>query len=429
MSSSAFDTIARSWGDSVADRVRSYLSKQETDLPIRSRVASDFVRVSRDAMASILSELERASIVRSAALPLCTNCDEVIEVDGDEPECDLCEKVVRHDKTETCFFLTSPVLYRVPPDDPVCVVAEPTSSESYTPDTFEDSSWEAIDTILPVDALLMTAVKVELQAVRSQLRPLAGRARVLRVPWKESTYYLGTIGSYSCAVVMSDAGSVGRQGAALTLHDAILRLQPSFSLAVGIAFGRDPTKHAIGDVLISTTVIPYEPARVQAGGDIPRAPHPEAGMVLLNRLRTMDSEQNFGAALHFGPLVSGEKLVDDAEFKARLFETYPVAIGGEMEAAGIYAAAARNRLEWVVVKAICDWGDGTKDKAHQQTAASNACSVVCALLSRSGLERYAFGSSDGADRSKTSVDDMPEIEVTENPAFRATRPGRTRRRR
>ncbi|MEI9941981.1 MAG: hypothetical protein WDO69_32610 [Pseudomonadota bacterium] len=434
MSSSAFDTIARNWGDSVADRLRSYLSKQETDLPIRVRIASDFVRVSRDATMSIFQELERASVVRAASLPLCSACDEVIEASGDDaPECDLCERIVRDGKTETCFLLRSPVLYRAPSEGQAHSLAEPTGSEPYaSAEAFEDMSWEALDAMLPVDALLMTATKVELQAVRSHLRPPTGRERVLRVPWKESTYYLGRIGSYACAVVMSEAGAIGRQGAALTLHDAIARLKPSFAVAVGIAFGHDPEAQAIGDVLISTMVIPYEPARIQPGGNIHRAPHPEVGMILLNRLRTLDSEEDFGTTLRFGPMLSGEKLVDDPEFKDHLFKTHPTAIGGEMEAAGIYAAAARNRLEWIVLKAICDWGDGKKDKTHQKAAAANACAVMEALLSRAGLERSVFVASDGTTPQTTSIpsmEEMPVVEVTENPGFRSTRPGRTRRRR
>lgn len=430
MSSNAFDTIARSWGDTVSDRVRSYLSKQEVDIPIRVRIASDFVRVSRDTMMSIFQELEHGSVLRAASLPLCAACDEVVEANADEPaECDLCDKVVRDGKTETCFMLRSPVFYPIP-QGPAHVLEERTAEDVNTPaESFEDMPWEALDAMLPVDALLMTAVKVELQAVRSQLRPPMGRERVLRVPWKESTYYIGRIGDYSCAVVMSDAGAGGRQGAALTLHDAIGRLKPSFSLAVGIAFGRDRKKQKIGDVLISRIVIPYEPARMQPSGDIPRAAHPEAGMILLNRLSDLDSETNFGAALHFGPLLSGEKLVDDPTFKAMLFKTHPAAIGGEMEAAGIYAAAARNGLEWVVVKAICDWGDGKKNKKYQQLAADKACSVMTALLSRSGLERGVFGASQRSAVQKAPAAEVPEVEVTENPAFRSAPPGRSRRRR
>ena len=60
---------------------------------------------------------------------------------------------------------------------------------------------------------------------------------------------------------MSDAGSAGRSGALLTLYDAISRLKPSFALAVGIAFGNDPAKQRLGEVLVSTIVIRNESAR------------------------------------------------------------------------------------------------------------------------------------------------------------------------
>ena len=195
MSSSAFDTIARIWGDAVADRVRSHLSKQETDLPIRVRVAADLANVSREALASIFAELERASVLRAAVLPLCANCDEVIEhKDGGPPECDLCEKVVGDGTSERCFFLRTPVLYPVPTSAPQRV-AEPANPASYVPsELFDEATWNSVSSLLPVDALLMTAVKVELQAVRGQLQPPSGFSRVQRVPWQESTYYIGAIG-------------------------------------------------------------------------------------------------------------------------------------------------------------------------------------------------------------------------------------------
>lgn len=300
------------------------------------------------------------------------------------------------------------------------------SETNHADPPFEDISLDRVASLLPIDALIMTAVAVEVRAARRRLTPLPGFSRVLRVAWEESTYYIGQIGKYSCAVAMSDAGSVGRSGAVLTLYDAVARLRPSFALAVGIAFGRDATTQRIGDVLISTLVIPYENERVQAAGSIPRAPHPEAGMVLLNRLRTLESEDVLTVKMRFGPLLSGEKLVDDSAFKADLLAKHPTAIGGEMEAAGIYAAAARSRLEWVVIKSICDWGDGSKSDDHQKTAAENASEVVDVLLRRDGLERRVFFPNDGAS-PRAQLDEMPEVEVSTNPFFRSPRPGRGRR--
>lgn len=302
----------------------------------------------------------------------------------------------------------------------------PTSGGNSDGAPFEEASWETVDNLLPVDALLMTAVPVELRSMRSRLLPPPSFTRLLRIHWQESTYYLGRIGAYTCAVAMSAPGAIARAGAILTLHDAVGRLRPSFTLAVGIAFGKDPSKQSIGDVLVSTQVIPYEHERLQPTGDLHRAPRPEAGMVLLDRLRMLESEDSLAVKMHFGPLLSGEKLVDDAERKAGLFAKHPTAIGGEMEAAGIYAAAERNRLEWAVVKAICDWGDGKKNDDHQELAARNASHVVETLLWRGGLERAMFSPNDRTP-SRLAGDEMPEIEVSTTPFFRSPRPGRGRR--
>ena len=52
-----------------------------------------------------------------------------------------------------------------------------------------------------------------------------------------------------------------------------------------------------------------------------------------------------------------------------------------MEAAGLYAAASRAQKEWIVVKAISDWADGTKTDTHHRTAARAAVSLVKHVLS------------------------------------------------
>jgi nucleoside phosphorylase len=87
-----------------------------------------------------------------------------------------------------------------------------------------------------------------------------------------------------------------------------------------------------------------------------------------------------------GPLLSGETLLDSLDDKVRLFKEHPTAIGGEMEAVGIYAAASRHEAnkEWIIVKAVCDWGDGTKKAsgdAYHPLAAAASLSLVKFVLS------------------------------------------------
>ena len=111
--------------------------------------------------------------------------------------------------------------------------------------------------------------------------------------------------------------------------------------------------------------------------------------MLLNRFRNVlgwsfTDPNGVPSGYEVGPLLSGEKLVDNVDFKRPLFDRYPQAIGGEMEGAGVAASAERKRCEWIVVKAICDWGDGTKTSHHQAFAAASAVHLVEHVLNQVG---------------------------------------------
>jgi len=157
---------------------------------------------------------------------------------------------------------------------------------------------------------------------------------------------------------------------------------------VGIAFGLSPTKQRMGDVLVASEVIPYEQQRI-GSKNVFRGPIPPSDRTLLNRF---ENAQNWSfirpdglvAQVHVGPVLSGEKLIDDLDYKSQQLEQHPQAIGGEMEGAGVYAAAAANKTPWILAKAICDWADGKKDKKHQPLAAAAAASLVEYVLSKDG---------------------------------------------
>ncbi len=93
---------------------------------------------------------------------------------------------------------------------------------------------------------------------------------------------------------------------------------------------------------------------------------------LLNRFRNDDNYWQGKAQTHFGLVLSGEKLVNDPGFRDSLLEEEPEAIGGEMEGAGLYAATREAKVDWILVKAICDWADGHKNDNAQTSAARNA---------------------------------------------------------
>lgn len=235
------------------------------------------------------------------------------------------------------------------------------------------------------DLLLLVATQTEFDAAKR----VVGETTIHRLG--PLSVHIGQIGKHAVALVRCDAGAGGRMGSQATLNLAIPRLKPYAVLAVGIAFGRSRAKQAFGDVLISTRIIPYEAQRVGGEHIEYRGPQPESGLVLkdrLNQLRVADSID--GVRVHFGPLLCGEKLLDNLTETARLFEHFRDAVGGEMEGAGIYAAADREGIEWIIIKGVVDYADGTKSDNHQVSAADNAFRVAAEFIKSGGLEREHF---------------------------------------
>lgn len=76
-----------------------------------------------------------------------------------------------------------------------------------------------------------------------------------------------------------------------------------------------------------------------------------------------------------------EWTIDDPVVKQKKIETFaPEAIGIEMEAAYLFSAVAGMKTDVIIVKAVCDFGDGKKNKENQPTAAVLAADLVHTFL-------------------------------------------------
>jgi nucleoside phosphorylase len=227
---------------------------------------------------------------------------------------------------------------------------------------------------------------VELRAVTHLLKPYPRRKKILLVYSGPETYYLGKFGAYNTVVTKCRMGAIGDGSVILATEQAQRLWNPKAIIMVGIAFGKDPTKQKIGDVLVASQIISYEQQRV--GEDIIyRGSIPPSNTILLNRFENVQNWQfarpdGSYCSLIVGSILSGEKLVDNPDFKATLFQQFPQAVGGEMEGAGLCAASGRVGTAWILVKSICDWGDGKKHKKHQQLAAATAANLVHYVLSQ-----------------------------------------------
>lgn len=248
------------------------------------------------------------------------------------------------------------------------------------------------DTNRKTDVLIVTATTVEGKAVMEVFREATGKDPCPESIGDRMYHDLGEVKGVHLFLALSEMGAGGPGGSQQAVQKAIAALRPSAVIMVGIAFGVNEQKQAIGDILVSRQLWLYDLQRIGENEVIPRGDKPHASTWLIDRLRGADFYWK-GAKVRFGLVLSGEKLVDNLDYRDQLKRFEQEAIGGEMEGAGMYVACQDSGVDWILVKAICDWADGSKGgpnkDSNQATAAHNAASFVLHALQLSPLQREA----------------------------------------
>jgi nucleoside phosphorylase len=248
---------------------------------------------------------------------------------------------------------------------------------------------------LNADVLFVTATKVESKAIFDVFRSVNGHTPE-PIPIGDRIYHnLGIINETNVFMVQSEMGTGGLGASLMTVQKGIFALSPSAVIMTGIAFGINAEKQSIGDVLVSQQLLLYELQRVSTEQGklqlIPRGDQPHASPWLFDRFRSADLYwDETKPKVRFGLILSGEKLVDNIDFREQLCEFAPEAIGGEMEGAGLYVACQDAKVDWILVKSICDWADGKKSQykdEQQLLAANNAANFVLHVLQQAPLKR------------------------------------------
>lgn len=235
------------------------------------------------------------------------------------------------------------------------------------------------------DVLLVTVTKVESKAVLEAFCAAGQKERPEQID--DRTYFdLGTVNGARVWMTQTQMGSSGLGASQQAIEKGIAALSPAAVIMVGIAFGVNEAKQKIGDVLVTKQLRPYDLQRVGTHEGQPRivlrGDKPPASPWLVNQLETAELSWE-GATVRFGVVLTGEKLVDNLDYRDQLHSFETEAIGGEMEGTGLYVACHDKKVDWILVKAICDWADGNKaqDKEGRQAlAAKNATSFVLYAL-------------------------------------------------
>lgn len=254
--------------------------------------------------------------------------------------------------------------------------------------------------------LITTVTDIETYMLHKSLIPISGYNKIIKIFKGNSTYYLGQLSNYKIVHVISSMGSYTRQGSADTIKDAISNWEPKLIISVGIGFGIKFDKQQLGDVLISSTIIPYDKNTKIKNNELFYRDiwFPKTSDLLKNRINNMpEIRSNADFKTHFGSILTGENLIDDPQYKQMIIlatKQFDI-VGGEMEAYGIFKTANDNCIEnCITIKGVCDWAEGKNELAgdaeeneiiknkHQIYAACNAVCICKKLLS----QEYVFKS-------------------------------------
>jgi len=233
--------------------------------------------------------------------------------------------------------------------------------------------------------LLVTVTTVETRALLTAVTTATGREPILRKFDGFSYQDFGRFGDYELVHFISGMGSGGIDGSQESVRRGIQAVRPSAILMVGIAFGVNRKKQPVGTILVSKQIQTYELQRINRDSITPRGDKVTAAPKLLNWVYNAEIDwPETSPKIKSGLLLSGEKLIDNRDYRNQLTKIAPEALGGEMEGAGLYAAAQNEKIDWLLVKAVCDWADGNKSKGKDQLQlqAAKAAAEFCIHMLR-----------------------------------------------
>ena len=226
------------------------------------------------------------------------------------------------------------------------------------------------------------------EAVTARGLPFEGIKR-RESPLGEDFHWLGPVGNEAAVIAMRPArndnsglvmGSLGLMGTAARG----MRLKSYGAQGIvqlGMAFGVDPRNQEPGDVLVSTSIIPYDNRDIKPDrrsclhrflygegyvSEYSQANREPARQGLVELFRREQRRGGHAFSVYLGAMLSGAARIRSSFFRDELVRSVPAGedsiIGGEMEGVGLLAAStAADDPTWCVVKGISDFADEHRD--------------------------------------------------------------------
>jgi nucleoside phosphorylase len=275
----------------------------------------------------------------------------------------------------------------------------------------------AMSTAVPNTTLVLVASTVERDAVIGRVGRCNGMTAPERTFAEHHTIFdLGPVAGSRVLLAQSEQGIESPGAMMLTANDLIVECAPDHVVLVGTCVGLREAEQRIGDVVVPTQLrnLNWKAVVREAAGataEFIRGDRVSPG-VLLDRCRAATSD--WSGRVHFGTLLSENVLVESADHARLLAEREPDALAVEMEGAGVYAAAARSKVDWIMIKGVAGWGQHAPEPA-QVAGAESAADFLVHLLGTGALgqaEPESSGRPVPAPGPRAGADSRPRVFVS-----------------
>jgi len=264
---------------------------------------------------------------------------------------------------------------------------------------------EQLNSIKKNCLLIVVATEIEHKYALHYLKPLPGKLKPFMLSIGKLLFHVGLFGQCKTVIVRSEMANSTQYAVSSTTLLAINTWSPALAVMVGICWGNRKIENMqMIDVLAADNIISFDHARLENGETDYRLDAQKISAQIVNALKidkdTLKWNHDRGDAntpnIRIGPLLSGQKLIDDATVRDELLKQTKVklnltAIGGEMEGYAFANTCLANDTAYFVIKSVCDWAE-SKEKGWQAFSA-NAAFNYCQKLFLNEKNVLAFGLS------------------------------------
>ena len=263
---------------------------------------------------------------------------------------------------------------------------------------------EAPESFMSEVVVLIQTVKQEEQlAVYEHMKPPTAEMKA-PITWicehPKIALTLGMFGDHKTAVIRTKKGGNCQSEIAYALNEL-----PNVKLiiAVGFAYGRRK-KCSLGDVIVSTTVdgvteLRCENDKTNLGeGTVRYTEVKLSAQTAFAKQEWMDfnciKTGNRNSVVHAGVILSSPVLLNDRKVLQDFLKNNSRFIGGEMEGQQLalcthqFLEDNKREVDFIVIKGVADFGDGTKEGNWQLTASLAAAKYAEESLSKTNGQVY-----------------------------------------